>query len=708
MNSRLLVGVPVLAILVAVLYFYTSDPRLLARLSDASRPGRPSSTTLAHAPTVGLDTNFDSNSNSDPVPLPSSSSSPSPVPVVVPSLPSPSPLLLEQQPSQPQDDISSTQSQTETEASPLPVDSISTLALDLQLTPQPTTTSTDDPSTLDTQTETNIDTDTGNDDYTTATVATVAADVPPSLSPEPWSSPDASSDPPFVLTHDVSVLQHPLVAHEDCRSRTRVELPPLLAPPPSMPSALADYAHYHRMARTCIDALLATEPPTSTSSRRRPPRVPSVCAAAAAAAVSRDDNGGSGRRPDKDSWTSSLPPVMVFATDRGRSGGLGDRIRSLRNILMLSLLTRRVFLLEWQQPTSNPYALTSAVHPSYVDWDLNETSLERLRHWYDAEYDLNRGPEGLGLGAGSAIVRLFPNVESYKSFNNPVNESEGLVDATETDFDVLFKPFSLIVIYNSVLPQAVAHALARNIPGKERKRTEGLSSMTLLQLERTLTDFLFRPSPIVDFLAARRTFGEGEEEKEGENMKPYVAVHARTGDDVWEAHDGRFTGLAGQFHTVSQRLLTCVARTTSSSSSTSSDATTRVFLASDSLALKYIMADTAAQAGVQFNTNRRYAWHIDKMVNVHFETQLDNCVGFLEVFADAFALARAHTVIFSPSNFPGVSMGFGGARVRDWFIIDQRQDLREDDCMPATAASQWNDTESSRAFVRFDAVVPKS
>lgn len=703
MNSRLLVGVPVLVLAAALLHFSALEPPLLVHLTDSSRPvPRPSTTTQGHAVTVQPEY----NSNSDPVPLP---------------LLSPSPLV--HQPSQSQQhDIIQYESETETElpssssAATLSVDITSTsLPLDL-LTPQPSITiisiDNDDnpsPTTLSTiQTEKNNDVD----DY--ATTATSAAELASSMSPEP----EVSTEPPFLLTHDVSILQHPLVMNEDCRSRTRAELPPLLPPPSSMPSALSDYQAYHRLARQCIDALLATEPPTiTTSTARRPLRVPSVCAKAAAA--SRNDSDGDTQRrwwstrkmTTTRTWTSSLPPVIVFATDRGRSGGLGDRMRSIRNILMLSILTRRIFLINWQQPNSNPYSLTSAMHPSYIDWDLPHTTIGRLCQWYNIEYDLanenninddsDHHPEG---GTGVVVLRLFPGV-SYNLFHNPVNESIGEVSAVDTDFEELLKPFSLINIHDSILSQATVHALARNVPAKGKKRTEGLMNMTLLQLERSLTDFVFRPSPVVDFLATRRTFGETEENEGEKNIQqPYIAVHARTGEDVWESHDNRFVGLAEQFHIVAQRLLTCIARTTTASSSDNATTTTRVFFASDSLALKYHMVDAAARAGVQFNTNRRYTWHVDKMVNVHFGTPVDNCVGYLDVFADAFAVARANTVVFTPSNFPAVSMGLGGASVENWYIIDQRRELQENECMPMSAASEWNETKSSRAFVKFDSI----
>lgn len=423
--------------------------------------------------------------------------------------------------------------------------------------------------------------------------------------------------------HDSTLLQTPELINETCADATIY--PPLLPPYPNMPPALIDYMAFHHRQRPCVDN-------------------PASC-------------------------TYGVPPTIIWESELGKSGGFGDRIIAIRMMLMISIITRRLFLIHWRQQGNALFAFTSAMLPAHVNWTVNDDQVNEYVRRAESENKY------------STTIRLFGH--HLGGIRHPLNSShEDPVNFRTFDINQMISNYTIIRLEETALPEVILSLLARNTH-VDKKYTEGLRDLSLLQLTRVLSRFLFRPSKAVEFLVRRRTFN---------TKQPYIAVHARVGKDLLEEFDGRFVGLDKQYGLLSKKFIHCVQRIDRSQK--------QIFLASDARELKEIFVRLAPWYGLNVNTNRRIAWHVDRAASSRFVSPRDHCIAFLDVFADSIALSRAKTVVYFRSNFPRISIGLGNATTKNWIVLDQRKPASPEDCQPASLHSSWDalDKDSLKAM----------
>lgn len=413
--------------------------------------------------------------------------------------------------------------------------------------------------------------------------------------------------------HDSDVIQTAELINETCAEATIY--PPLLPAYAGMPPALVDYMAFHRRQRVCVD--------------------------------------------DPASCNNVVPPTIIWESELGKSGGFGDRMIAIRMMLMMSIITRRLFLIHWRKQGNANFAFTSAMLPAHVNWTIND---DQVNEYVKRAEDQQKY---------STIIRLFGH--HLGGVRHPLNSShEDPVNFRTFDMNQMISNYTIIRLEEAGLPEVIVSLLARNTQ-VDKKLTDGLSDLSLLQLVRVLSRFLFRPSKTVEFLVRRRTFSAEH---------PYIAVHARVGKDLLEEFDGRFVGLDKQYGMLSRRFIRCVQRIDRSQK--------LVFLASDARELKEIFVRLAPWYGLRVNTNKRIAWHVDRAANSKFVSLRDNCIAFLDVFADSIALSKARTVVYFQSNFPRISIELGNATTENWIVLDQRKPLSRDDCRPSTMHSNWD------------------
>lgn len=254
--------------------------------------------------------------------------------------------------------------------------------------------------------------------------------------------------------------------------------------------------------------------------------------------------------------------------------------------------------------------------------------------------------------------------------------------------------------------------LTSNQYGLCENHTVGVAGKNYIQLQRIKTNVLFKPAEVIDLLTERRSFKSPIIVDNQSVNNDYISVHIRIGADVFETEEDRFSHLRNNesLIEVNRRFIQCIERTKSKYEGSAK--VRKIFLASDSLALKDIFAQELGKHneknGLSYNkscyhrlgfgraihpfvvhTNRGFTWHLDNGRSGLFGNDTDHCLAFLDIFADAYAISIAETVLYFKSNFSEVAIGMGN--VSSWYKLENSQEpLNEDDCFESTMATVEN------------------
>lgn len=469
-----------------------------------------------------------------------------------------------------------------------------------------------------------------------------------------------------------SPLNHSF-ANETCRTASSATLPPLLnADLDRLPLALRAYASFHASAIACLaeagggaadDSDGSVDKKEDEEERRR-----------------RKRRGWWGGRQRRKGCNERLR-LLVWRGELGFIGGFGDRWKGLQFVLALAIATRSVFLLEWPHQAQTPYDLSAALHPTYIDWRLQPFIVKAISAVKDDQQitvQLLRDPDGTAIG------------RPY-SFSNPFasRQQEQRLEANVSDFNAALAPYDVVFVRNTFLAGDDIVRLAKN--QHHTWRFDGLTHLDYIPMQRVLTRFMFRPSPAVAFLARQRSFPHG---------LPYVGVHMRTGIDVLETSDQRFRQVSdvAVHDTLISTVLSCIRRHAGtymvggSGGRRNSNNKMRLFVASDSKMLKQRFVEYAQRNGhdnevIIVNTNLRFVWHMDRQRSDLFDNYDEHCLAFLDIFADAYALSEAVSIVYLPSNFPEAAVGFGN--VKAWHKLQGNglTPLDEQECFPSNLST---------------------
>lgn len=381
--------------------------------------------------------------------------------------------------------------------------------------------------------------------------------------------------------------------------------------------------------------------------------------------------------------------------------GTSNRFRGIVSALALAVLTRRVLLVEWPR---NPFPITHVLSPAVIDWrvpvhvatalgldvdvanrdggeamQMNEMGEELgvLDHhillrkivWakcparftcnYDDALRSHPGHTGLVTAAKSVTVNTTQSNETWP----------GVMDAVD---DILVGVLSnakvaLVVIRSRVnfVKAVLSRPEWRLMSRRNQTETDDQEQWTsALKVKRYMLRSLFMPSPVTS--AVLRTVAPSGR---------YVAVHARTGEDVGEAKWGRFHSMRGTRsrdggdYAIVARMLRCAqevgVRLRAVGTDNGEDRQRRgvvdVFVASDSLALK--------RAFLKRNgTGARVFCQMVKAAHVAHEVRVDGerkelrdlvkdpgWMEFVGTFVELFTMAGASTIVATRSGFSRVA-----------------------------------------------------
>lgn len=373
--------------------------------------------------------------------------------------------------------------------------------------------------------------------------------------------------------------------------------------PPGTPSVLSEYISWHNVERPCL--------------------------------ISNETH-----------CDGSIPRVLVWRCVTILCGGVGDRMRGIRFLFLIAVVTRRLFFIDWPQRSASPYPLTTAVFPHTMDWRLPTKTLKRI----------SKRPNVLSVFLVSGPLRKATRtMEEVRSVTSRI-----FIVPNETNFVKLWEKEHIIYLTNR-MPRSSIHHLCDN-PHASILQPLARQYLPQLGLERIIMHVLFTPTPLIVTLARHRaSFNDNDNFQTGivTPLGGYIAAHARTGIDVGEAHGERFQYISNHLGKAAKRLFQCSKDIMPVGNRGEN---LKIFLASDSHALKEYFISLAEKENITVLTEDRRPLHIDRRGTARKVNKDDGhnvCLAFLDVFADIFALAKADAFAFYHSGFAATAESFG-------------------------------------------------
>lgn len=392
---------------------------------------------------------------------------------------------------------------------------------------------------------------------------------------------------------------------------------------------------------------------------------------------------------DRDAHERRPVRALIWKCRTELCGGLGDRIRGIRLIFLLAVALDYAFFLEWpiNSRVDDSFPLTSVLKPHAIDWRVPQHLLaNRSAQWMNDHVRSTNFKQPRRNVLYNPFLPI-PDKRSNKKQKYPDDQLFPIGDANFTD---LFDPYDVVFISNRIQRSAVNKLLKNpNLPNlvqlhqqfTEMAKIQSSSTTAMYKIDQLLTQYLFMPTSIVESAIASRVF----------DGRPYVSVHARTGLDMQERTSERLRRVqATNIALLAEKMLKCI--TTSTSLFTTPDeqqkspadirqSEKRLFIASDSQELKSKLSSHASKFGWTVHYQHEVVYHIDLADE---RSRSERCSAFVNVFADVFALARAHTLVHLHSGFASTALDFGNMSRSVELDIDSDVD---DLCKPQPLAS---------------------
>lgn len=320
-----------------------------------------------------------------------------------------------------------------------------------------------------------------------------------------------------------------------------------------------------------------------------------------------------------------------------RCSGTGDRMRGIITSLALAMMSQRVFLLEWPD---NPYPFIHAVSPAALDWRLPQHMRNDTLLW------------GIAMDKQYPVMEWLQCPESYEcshwKFEPSIKEFSTIVprvmDLKEDHTFVYLRRIGNYII-NSV--GTYSFNLYRRPEWSTRFSDDAFRAPTtsVLEMDRYLLRALFCPSPFIQSIL--HSFILPDAIQHG-----YVALHARTGEDVGESDRTRFKKIHDvSYINVAENLFKCARQQGLKEHQF-------VYFASDSIGLKSEFNNMAGKYHINVMMSKLPAIHVahDGEESNHLSTadhllRNKNWLSFINVFVEFFAVSNGTSIISNRSEF---------------------------------------------------------
>lgn len=318
-------------------------------------------------------------------------------------------------------------------------------------------------------------------------------------------------------------------------------------------------------------------------------------------------------------YCSGVPPALVWSCPPGNMcAGLGDRVTRLMGVFLMAVLTDRMFFIEWPNERASQFDLLIALVPAQLDW-------RPVPALYKTK------------GVSRARTYWFLNQTDWHHVSVPHGDAHVVSDLLSPKlFDLKTEPG--VWLLDSRMPKEMMPKLSKN-PMLAERFQEYEAFTHDANYERILFHMHFAPSRAVE--QATRPWGF-------DNGASYVGLHIRTGHDIlpllsktqkrfaWAWANGDATHLL-------KKVFNCMVDVLGHEPN-------RMFVASDSLAVKQASLVLGRKKGVAVRTILRRASNISLKANQSQSVE-ERCEIFLDIFVDLVMLARADSIVSTGSTF---------------------------------------------------------
>lgn len=343
-----------------------------------------------------------------------------------------------------------------------------------------------------------------------------------------------------------------------------------------------------------------------------------------------------------------------------RCSGTGDRMRGIISSLAIAMMSKRVFLLEWPD---NPYPFIHAVSPAALDWRLPKHMRNDTPAW------------GIANDKKYPLMEWLQCPESYKCSHRKFEPSG--TEYTTVVPRVMNLKDDHTFVYLRRIGNYIIHSVGTysfNLYRRPEWSTHfsddafRAPSTSVLSMNRYLLRALFRPSPFIQSIL--HSFILPDAKQQG-----YVAIHARTGEDVGESDRTRFKKIHDVSHvTVAENFLKCAQQK-------GLKAHQFVYFASDSIVLKSEFNNMAEKHQINVMMSKLPAIHVahDTEESKHISTADNllrnrNWISFINIFVEFFAVSNGTSIISNRSEFSRLAHILSNADDLQTFIPSSGQD----------------------------------
>lgn len=337
---------------------------------------------------------------------------------------------------------------------------------------------------------------------------------------------------------------------------------------------------------------------------------------------------------------SEEPKILIWRCPfdlSNKCSGLGDRFRGIQFSVLLAILTKRVFFIEWP---GEPYPFTDVVQPSVINWKVPRGI--NYKNWgVVAHY---RWPDLNWLSCPSEI--------KCSSFSTFQSKAFGVVtDATnmeKADLMGIFSEIPNLSIYTTATGDST-NKLFNNNYLVESKQDIIPSTVGIMNLYKVLLKILFRPSSGVwqkmkGYGLLRGIYSH------------YMAIHLRTGTDIGEQKLPRFRSFPNEELLVKQ-LFECLDKFSDSES-----LHLPIFLASDSATFKKKFMKEGRKRSIPVISNFISPIHISKLGKRERAPGAESWKKFINLYVEFFGIANAVRIIGNRSGFSKMAYYTGNAK----------------------------------------------
>lgn len=312
------------------------------------------------------------------------------------------------------------------------------------------------------------------------------------------------------------------------------------------------------------------------------------------------------------------------------AGGIGDRTNYLIYTYWLAVLSRRVFLVDWQQPYQVTRYLTSA--------------RRGVNLFYDEKHDRPRRVTARVLH--STLHTAFLNATHLQ---NPWEET------------ILMSNTRTVVASRRGFPNSFSAAFLDFNRPKELRRVDLLSLRSNHHLRRAILHHVFRTHDNLRHSHLVKALSLGLRTpytalSRNAPTTPYIAVHARIGIGIGEGA-GRFTNIGNKQYEAAK----CLATRAIALSNMASPSQLPIFLATDTLQFRKIFRDAVTDL-----SNRRIPvvtgeWNVVHTGRMHLNRTkgLQNAIS--GSYMDLVLLGHAQHIVAFYSSFPRLALWLGDA-----------------------------------------------